>query len=122
MGSTYTRFSRRHRRGEGGFTLIELLVVIAVLTILAAIVLFNITGLKNKGQSAACSTDTKTVQTAVDSYINDNGGLGSLTTGNMLTGDIATLHTAGYLHQSTVSCGTMTLTANGSNGYDVAGS
>lgn len=117
--------NRVARRGQHGFTLIELLVVIAVLTILAAIVLFNVTGLRNKGQSAACKTDVSTVQTAVDAYLNDGGvvGTGGLATGDMLATDIATLHTAGYLHQSTVTCTTMTLTANGSTGgYDVAGS
>ncbi len=35
---------RRSHRGQGGFTLVELLVVIAILGILAAIVLFNISG------------------------------------------------------------------------------
>ncbi len=63
---------RRRRHGEGGFTLIELLVVIAVLGILAAVVIFNVTGVSNKGNQSACSTDVKSVQTAVDSYINDN--------------------------------------------------
>ncbi len=38
-------------RGVGEATLIELLVVIAVLSVLAAIVIFNVTGVKNKGSA-----------------------------------------------------------------------
>lgn len=82
MDSIFNRVSRRRRRGQGGFTLIELLVVIAVLAILAAIVIFNVTGVVNRGNSSACSTDLKTVQTASDAYFNDNaaypGSLGAL--------------------------------------------
>ena len=72
MDDLFNRVSRRRRSGEGGFTLIELLVVIAVLAILALIVLFNVLGVANRGQSSACGTDVKTIQTAVDSYYNDN--------------------------------------------------
>jgi prepilin-type N-terminal cleavage/methylation domain-containing protein len=64
---------RSRRAGQRGFTLIELLVVIAVLAVLAAVVVFNVTGVKDKGSSAACSTDVKSVQSAYDAYINDGG-------------------------------------------------
>jgi general secretion pathway protein G len=65
--------SRRRRRGQGGFTLIELLVVIAVLAVLAGIVIFNVTGVANRGKSSACATDKQSLQTAVDAYNNDKG-------------------------------------------------
>ena len=77
MDDLYNRVARRRRPGESGFTLIELLVVVAVLAILAAIVIFNVVGVANKGRTAACKTDEQTIQTAVDSYYNDlgtNGG------------------------------------------------
>ncbi len=61
----------RRKRGQRGFTLIELLVVIAVLGVLAAIVIFNVTGVKNKGSNASCATDTASMQTAVDAALND---------------------------------------------------
>ena len=72
------RVTRHRRKGQGGFTLIELLVVIAILSVLAAIVVINVTGVKNKGNTAACVTDVATVQTAVDEYVaaQVNGGLG----------------------------------------------
>jgi general secretion pathway protein G len=66
----------RGRAAEQGFTLIELLIVIAVLGILAAIVIFNVTGVTNKGDTAKCNTDLKTVQTASDAYFNDHGSYG----------------------------------------------
>ena len=72
MDGLYNRVARRRRRGQSGFTLIELLVVIAVLAILATIVIFNVTGVVNRGTTAACVTDLKTVQTASDAYYSDN--------------------------------------------------
>jgi len=71
MRDLYKRVARRRRKGEGGFTLIELLVVIAILSVLAAIVVFNVTGVKQSGDAAACQTDVQSVQSAVDAYIND---------------------------------------------------
>jgi prepilin-type N-terminal cleavage/methylation domain-containing protein len=67
---------RRRRGGEAGFTLIELLVVIAILSVLAAIVVVNVIGVKSSGLTAACRTDTQTIQTAVDDYYNDGHGPG----------------------------------------------
>ncbi len=96
MDSVYLRMSRRRRRGQGGFTLIELLVVIAVLAVLAGIVIFNVTGVANRGKAAACNTDLKSVQTAVDAYNNDKGtyptALGGA--GDVVQGDIVPT----YLH------------------------
>ena len=63
---------RRDLVRQRGFTFIELLVVLAVIAILAAIVVFNIAAVGNRGNSASCATDTHTLQTAVDSYLNDN--------------------------------------------------
>ena len=53
---------------ESGFTLIELLIVIVVLGILAAIVVFSLTGVTGQSKSAACTTDGKTIETAADAY------------------------------------------------------
>jgi prepilin-type N-terminal cleavage/methylation domain-containing protein len=94
MDSVYLRLSKRRRRGQGGFTLIELLVVIAVLAILAGIVIFNVTGVANRGKSSACATDKQTVQTAVDAYFNDKGSY-PIVAGNA---DTATLVTDNYIH------------------------
>jgi prepilin-type N-terminal cleavage/methylation domain-containing protein len=72
MDDLYNRVARRRHSGQGGFTLIELLVVIAVLAVLAGIVIFNVTGVANRGALSACQTDTKSVQTASDAFYADN--------------------------------------------------
>jgi general secretion pathway protein G len=53
---------------DAGFTLIELLIVIVVLGILAAIVVFSLSGVTGQSKSAACNSDAKTVEIAVDAY------------------------------------------------------
>lgn len=122
---------RRHRHiQQRGFTLIELLVVIAVLAILAAIVLFNVVGVKNKGSAAACSTDVETIQTAVAAYQNDHATTGQLVAGDMTTAQgaepasaLTLLMQGGYIHGNTVSCSTMTLVGPASDGsFSVVGS
>jgi prepilin-type N-terminal cleavage/methylation domain-containing protein len=72
MDDLYNRVARRRHSGQQGFTLIELLVVIAVLAVLAGIVIFNVTGVANRGALSACQTDTKSVQTASDAYYGDH--------------------------------------------------
>ena len=59
---------RANEESEGGFTLIELLIVIVVLGILAAIVIFSLTGVTGQSAVAACNTDAKSVETAVAAY------------------------------------------------------
>jgi len=54
---------------ESGFTLIELLVVIVVLGILAATVVFALTGVTGQSAQAACNSDAKTIEIAVQAYI-----------------------------------------------------
>ena len=73
--------NRRKAAGEGGFTLIELLVVIIILGILAAVVVFAVGGVGDKGQSAACKIDERTIRTAEEAYaaqtVANGGGGGS---------------------------------------------
>jgi general secretion pathway protein G len=101
------RVQRRRRRAESGFTLIELLVVIAILGVLAGIVIFNVTGVSDRGQLAACRADVANIQTALDSWRNTgppNGGAD--VNGNPATnppGSVDALY-PNYLHtQPTVS-------------------
>ena len=51
-----------------GFTLIELLIVIIVIGILAAIVIFSLTGVSGQSKAAACTADAKSVEIAADAY------------------------------------------------------
>ena len=64
---------RRSHRRQGGFTLVELLVVIAILGILAAIVLFNISGVNANAACSGMKTDGATIQGAADLYWNTYG-------------------------------------------------
>jgi general secretion pathway protein G len=54
----------KKRSGQGGFTLVELLVVIAILGILAAIVVFAVAGVGDKGQASADKTTCSVLRTA----------------------------------------------------------
>jgi general secretion pathway protein G len=58
----------KRMRDERGFTLIELLVVIVILGILAAVVVFAISGLTDKGEGSSCKIDTRTIRTAEEAY------------------------------------------------------
>src|SRR2546423_8036911 len=64
---------RRSQRGQHGFTLVELLVVIAILGVLAAIVLFNISGVNANAACNGMKTDGATIQGAADLYWNTYG-------------------------------------------------
>jgi len=58
--------------GAKGFTLIELLVVIVILGILAAVVVFAVGGIADRGQKGACQTEARTVRTAQEAYYAKN--------------------------------------------------
>jgi len=99
------RARKRQRTGQGGFTLVELLVVIAILGILAAIVLFNISGVNASAACNAMKTDGATIQSAADLYYNNTGkypvvGGDTATPAGASTVSTANLLTANLLHQA----------------------
>ena len=61
--------AQRDEEGFNGFTLIELLIVIVVLGILAATVIFALGGVTGQSAQAACNSDAKTTEVAVQAYI-----------------------------------------------------
>jgi general secretion pathway protein G len=64
---------RAARKNESGFTLIELLIVIVILGVLAAIVVFSVQGITDRGTQSACKADVTTVTTAGEAYFAQNG-------------------------------------------------
>jgi prepilin-type N-terminal cleavage/methylation domain-containing protein len=64
---------QRARESESGFTLIELLIVIVILGILAAVVVFAVSGITDKGTLSACKSDVKSFDTAAEAYYAQNG-------------------------------------------------
>ena len=82
---------------ERGFTLIELLVVIVILGILAAVVVFAVNGITNKGESSSCQIEVRTVNTAVQSYYAQNNTWPAATDSASL---FTALNTANLLQQN----------------------
>ena len=76
---------RAARRSDAGFTLIELLIVIVILGILAAVVVFSVVGVSDRGREAACQADLTTVTNALEAYYAKNqnypGNLAAMTAG-----------------------------------------
>jgi prepilin-type N-terminal cleavage/methylation domain-containing protein len=72
----YREIQMRRQDGEteSGFTLIELLIVIVVLGILAAIVVFSLSGVSGQSKAAACTSDGKSIEVAADAYQASNAG------------------------------------------------
>ena len=62
----------RKSNEDEGFTLIELLVVIVILGILAAIVVFAVGGITDRGNQSACKSDLKNVEVAQEAYVAKN--------------------------------------------------
>lgn len=107
---------RRPRRGDDGFTLIELLVVIVIIGILAAIVVFAVGGITDKGQTSACKSDIRAIQTAEEAYFAQPTASGG---GNGSYGDMTKLvpkflAEASTLHTVAVSGTTYTISPSGS--------
>jgi general secretion pathway protein G len=88
LRDTYARRRGEELSFESGFTLIELLIVIVVLGILAATVIFALSGVTKQSAAAACNSDAKTYEVAVSAYENAPANTGNTLPGttNDLTG------------------------------------
>ncbi|WP_418062620.1 competence type IV pilus major pilin ComGC [Pimelobacter simplex] len=79
------------RRDQRGFTLIELLIVIVILGVLAGIVVFSVRGINNNSKTAACKTEYRTVNTAIEAYYASK---------TAYPGTLQALVDAGFLHDT----------------------
>lgn len=77
MTPDHRLFSLRARR-QDGFTLIELLVVIVILGVLAAIVVFSVKGIGDKGRKNAVAADAATLRTAEEAFCAKHGHYGTV--------------------------------------------
>lgn len=84
------------KRKDKGFTLIELLIVIAILGILSTIVVLSVRGIQDRGQSSACASDKKSLETAYESAIANGLDLQSTVSSDVSS----TLVANGYLHSA----------------------
>jgi general secretion pathway protein G len=55
----------------GGFTIIEVIIVVVVLAILAAILIPNFRGIRQDSKTSSALADLRTIQTAIEAYINE---------------------------------------------------
>ena len=85
----------QEKRNEEGFTLIELLIVIIVLGILAAIVVFAVSGTKKDAVSASCKTEQKSIELSAASVLAKHAGYTSLT--DVTKDDLSTPASGGLL-------------------------
>jgi general secretion pathway protein G len=85
------RWAQQKHSSEAGFSLVELLVVIVILGLLAAIAVFAVGGINQKGQDAANKTSCSVLQTAEEAYFLSE-------TPHHYAADQDTLKTARLLH------------------------
>jgi general secretion pathway protein G len=97
LSSAYKARAAR-RNGEQGFTLIELLIVIVILGILAAIVVFAVSGITDRGKTSACKADVETVTTASEAFYAQNASYATAI--DDATHTATTLVGGGFLHSA----------------------
>ena len=104
------------RKGESGFTLVELLVVVGIIVALAAVIIPNVAGFADRGETGAQAAERDNIQTAIDTYMADNAlaALPDPADTNVLVGDTSTgdftagtgvldLETGSYLRTATMT-------------------
>jgi prepilin-type N-terminal cleavage/methylation domain-containing protein len=69
---TSTLITRRNKSDEG-FTLIEMLIVIIILGVLAAVVVFSVRGINDRGQNSACKASKTALSTGLEAFFAKTG-------------------------------------------------
>src|SRR5213593_259003 len=104
---------RRALNSDEGFTLIELLIVIVILGVLAAIVVFAVTGINNKGTTAACQAERTTLTAAEEANYAKSATGGTYTdTAGLVTGGLIAAGTTGHYYTASATGGGTGYTIN----------
>jgi general secretion pathway protein G len=93
---------RALRKNESGFTLTELLIVIVILGILTGVVVIAVGAFNERGEVAACKSDKKVTEVAVEAYRAKTGAYPVSNTGTPAQQSDARfglLVTGGYLRE-----------------------
>ncbi len=101
----------RRNSDESGFTLVELLVVIVILGILAAVAVFAVGGVTDRGRQSACRADVRSVETASEAHYAKNGSYAAT---------IAAIVTAGFLKSAPGSANGYVISYNSTGGVVTA--
>jgi prepilin-type N-terminal cleavage/methylation domain-containing protein len=75
---------RATRTSDRGFTLVELLIVIVILGVLSTVAVFAVRGISNRGESAACAADYKTLETAIETWRVSHPGTDAVTQADLV--------------------------------------
>jgi len=79
---------REGKRDQHGFTLVELLVVVLILGVLAAVVVFSVGGITNRGKNSACVTEVREVRTAIEAYKAQNSNTNPANLNTLVTAQL----------------------------------
>ncbi|MGH7245715.1 MAG: type II secretion system protein [Candidatus Levyibacteriota bacterium] len=91
------------KKWSGGFTLIELLIVIAIIGILAALLMANFVGVRQRARDAQRKSDLRQIQSALELYRADVGSYPDTSTFSSC-GSGASLANGTTIYMTTIPC------------------